>query len=206
MSVARARVGGQRQAHCVGDGGVHCQLGLLGAEPELLPTHAHATLDSCPHRTYDPDFLEFGPSGKQVRQGVVRKVQYAFASAPLDFVCEADETPVVEAAVRTLYNCKQTLSPYIRYPCPGKGGCTLDYNTTWWVVGPAVHMGAGTLYEPAECCFMWGSLTWCCALLAAIIHAAACSAASHCVAGGCSPSQLSWCLSAGRPWTASIRC
>lgn len=115
--------------------------------------HMH-TLDSGPHRTFDPDFLEFGPSGKQVRQGVVRKVQYAFASAPLDFVCEADETPVVEAAVRTLYNCKQTLSPYIHYPCPGKGGCTLDYNTTWWVVGPAVHIGARTLYGPAEGCFV----------------------------------------------------
>jgi hypothetical protein len=140
-----------------------CVNGVAGAAAQIpihqlqlhSPNHCktHPTT-SCCARTYDPDYQEFGPSGKQVRQGVVRKVVYAFNSVPLDFVCAADETPIVEAAVRTLYNCKQTLSPYIRYPCPGKGGCTLDYNTTWWVVGPTSHLLACVLYTAATVCLM----------------------------------------------------
>ena len=95
--------------------------------------HLHSLVPS----NLDPDFVEYDAAkgGKEVKDGVTRKVAFFYNGAPISIDCGSNDEAVVEQATRIVYQCKQFLAPYIRYPCLSKGPCTVDYNKEWYVLG-----------------------------------------------------------------------
>jgi hypothetical protein len=107
---------------------------LIASTSVLLPLHPSPPLHPPPplhHRTYDPEYQKF-KDGITMQTDVIRKVAYAFNGKPITFTCAANFIPIVEFATRTVFNCPQYLSPYLRYPCPKDvSTCAMDYEAKW---------------------------------------------------------------------------
>ena len=87
-----------------------------------------------------------------VRDGVTLKYTVAQDAAPAAFACDDGWYAVVRDASRTVWQCTQQLSAFMRFPCGGKGGpasCNVDYAAKWCGASLATLLGTHGWERPS---------------------------------------------------------
>ena len=87
-----------------------------------------------------------------VRDGVTLKYTVAQDAAPAAFACDDGWYAVVRDASRTVWQCTQQLSAFMRFPCGGRGGpasCNVDHAAKWCGASLATLLGTHGWERPS---------------------------------------------------------
>ncbi len=86
----------------------------------------------CHHRPYFTALNDYNVNVQTpfLPQGVRLTYVTAINGAAATFTCNSEEYPVVQEATRTVFQCKQDLSAFMRFPCPtiNTTTCTVNYD------------------------------------------------------------------------------